>query len=217
MATQKPGAEGIRPRYSYWNLPPINHQSTYAATGALAGACTVPIEPFWNRLSSPRAQPLRSLVRNTGFTAIYRGGVRFWVFDLAKSLLNRSPLPVWTVGGLSGAAGGFAEVCVQALVNRKSPSMVSLANQSSKLFLCFGTYTYLSTSLSDQSPPKPFWYCWLLGAVAGGFGSTVIARAEGIKGMALVRGPLPKGMATIGTVIAVQVTSCAKVLERIEA
>ena len=197
-------------------LPYLSRQATYATTGAFAGACTVPIEIAWQAFSSQKPQSTSSLARHISPPLIYRAGVRFWVFDLTKSQLNHFSIPIWIKGGLSGAAGGFAEICAQSLIRRRSPTVANLAGQSAKLFLCFGTYTYLSTTFSDNSPPKPFWYCWILGAGAGGFGSTMSARLEGVKGTALLKGPLPKGMTVVGTVIAVQVTSCANALQRIE-
>lgn len=123
------------------------------------------------------------------------------------------PLPVAIKGGLSGAMGGLAEICAQSLSRKKLPDMAGLTKQSAKLFFCFGTYTFLSTTLSPQKlPPKPFWYCWLMGATAGGLGSVIVARAEGVTGAALWRVAVPKGALTVGTVIAVQVTTCAAVL-----
>ena len=203
---------GLRPFAS--QMPSATRQCTYLGTGALAGACTVPIDVVWQRFSSHSPRLAVSLARDISPPLIYRAAIRFWIFDLTKSQLNRMNIPTWTKGGLAGATGGFAEICAQSLFHRSPPTVASLTNQSAKLFFCFGTYTWLSTTLSpDQSPPKPFWYCWLLGAAAGGFGSGIIARAEGIKGKALLRGPVPKGMASIGTVIAVQVTSSAAVLE----
>lgn len=90
--------------------------------------------------------------------------------------------------------GGFSEVLFQALVmQRRLPRAGELASQSGRLFLCFGSYTYLATTFSDQLPPKPFWKCWLLGAAAGAFGNTIIAAAEGARGSQLWRLTLPKG------------------------
>lgn len=124
-------------------------------------------------------------------------------------------LPVPIVGGLSGAAGEFAEVCFESLALRKTvPAAKTLMNQSAKLFLCFGTYTYLSRVVSPEtSPPRPFVLCWLLGAVAGGLGSGIVSRAEGVRGKELWRGPVPKGAMVIGTVISVFVTSSKGLLD----
>jgi len=66
-----------------------------------------------------------------------------------------------------------------------------------------------ATFAGEELPPRPFWFCWLLGAAAGGFGSGVVARAEGVRGRSLWRRAVPKGALVVGTVIAVQVTSCA--------
>ena len=51
-----------------------------------------------------------------------------------------------------------------------------------------------------------------MGATAGGFGSGILARVEGIKGRALWKGAVPKEALTIGMVIAVHVTACAEIL-----
>ena len=204
---------------TFSSLPPAYRQLTFAATGALAGACTIPIEVLGHHSSPSSSRPLSSRIRTltTYGPLVYRAAVRFWIFDITKCQLNHPTLSAWFKGGLSGAAGGFAEVCAHSLVHRKVPTATNLAVQSAKLFMCFGSYTWLSTTLSpDQLPPKPFWYCWLMGGAAGGLGSGIIARLEGVKGRALLSGPVLKGVTAIGTVIAVQVTSSAKVLESLE-
>ena len=197
--------------------PPPSSQAIFLLTGALAGASIVPVELLWPYVTSPSRwkQPIpRGLNWTTARPLMWRGGVRFWVFDIARYKVEPLQIPVWLKGGLSGAAGGLAEMLPQILYKEsKRPNMMGLAAQPVKLFFCFGTYTYLSTTLSPkQLPPKPFWWCWLMGAAAGGVGSSIIAAAEGIRGNALWRSMVPKGAATIGTVIAVQVTSCASLL-----
>ena len=191
-------------------VPTPASQATFFVTGCLAGASTIPIERVWprpNHLSAPAA------FGATARPLIYRGGIRFWVFDLARYRVEPLPIPVAVKGGVSSAVGGFAEVLAQAVVHRRRPSLAGLANQTAKLFFCFGTYTYLSTRLSpEQQPPKTFWKCWLMGAMAGGLGSGIVASAEGIRGSALWRSAIPKGAVMIGTVIAVQVTGCAAML-----
>ena len=199
-------APPIQPSVRAGKVPPLSSQATFFLTGALAGATVAPIESLWQRLVH-RAPGTLSLL---AWTPIYRSGVRFWAFDLARYRVEPLPIPVAIKGGLSGAAGGLAEICTQSLFKNKLPDMASLTNQSAKLFLCFGTYTFLSTTLSPQQlSPKPFWYCWLAGATAGGLGSGIMARAEGVTGSALWKVAVPKGALTIGTVIAVQVTTCA--------
>ena len=191
-------------------LPTPASQATFLLTGCLAGASTIPIELVWprqNRLSAPL------VFGATARALICRGGIRFWVFDLARYRVEPFQVPVAVKGGVSGAFGGFVEVLAQAVVQRSRPSARSLASQTAKLFFCFGTYTYLSTTLSPgQQPPKPFWKCWLMGAVAGAFGSGIVAGAEGVRGNTLWKSAIPKGAITIGTVIAVQVTSCAAMI-----
>ena len=199
----------VQPSLRIGNIPTPFSQATFFLTGALAGATTIPLEGLLQRFvhRGPTSNPFMA------WTPIYRSGVRFWVFDLARYRVERLPIPVAIKGGLSGAAGGLAEICAQSLIRNKPPSMASLKSQSMKLFCCFGTYTFLSTTFSpEQQPPNPFWYCWLMGATAGGLGGGITARVEGVTGSALWKVAFPKAAITIGTVIAVQVTSCAAFL-----
>jgi hypothetical protein len=149
-------------------------------------------------------------------------GTRFWAFDLFRSSISTYNLPPFLAGGSSGAFGGIAEVFAHALVTRRQlPALGAVGNQAGKLFLCFGTYTWLSTKLSTEQPPKPFVWCWTLGAIAGGFGTGVTALVEGMMRQttnaptqyADVLRQAGKGSVIVGTVIAVQVTSAAKVIK----
>lgn len=189
---------------------PINQES-YFLTGGLAGLATVPIELYYQRPAS-----VVPFLRTAAAAPIYRTGVRFWSFTHVKHQLSGTELPVWSIGGLGGAVGGFNEVCVQSFLNSKLPQPRALASQSAKLFFCFGTYTFLSTNLSKELPPKPFWWCWMMGVTAGGVGSGIVAAAEGIRGKSLWAVALPRGAITVGTVIAVQVTSCAALLKVVD-
>jgi hypothetical protein len=204
-------------------LPSLTRQISHITTGALAGAATLPVEALWSQLQRQQTigqgMPVSRLLPAPAVakTTVLRAGTRFWVFDMTRWQLNRyaPTLPAPIVGGLSGAAGGFAEVCLESLVLRKTlPAHKTLSSQSAKLFFCFGMYTYLSRVVSpDVSPPRPFVLCWLLGAVAGGFGSGIVSRVEGVRGKELWRGPVPKGAMVIGTVISVFVTSCKGLLD----
>ena len=198
--------------------PRLTSQTSYFVSGAFAAASALPIDLLWNRFATPRPNTILPSLHTLAGPAIYRGGVRFWVFDHARHRIrHRFSLPPWLVGGLSGALGGFAEICVQSAASRHMPDMKSLANQSGKLFCCFGTYTYLSTTLSpEQLPPKPFWRCWCMGAVAGGVGSGIVAAIGGLRGKELWTRVMPKGAAGIGTVIAVQVTACDEMIRWID-
>lgn len=199
------------------SLPSHTRQTIFGLTGALAGGCSLPIEFLWQRLGTSQQPSLRFLLQTSATPVVYRAAVRFWVFDLTKQQISTQSLPAWFKGGLSGAAGGFAEICTQSLIHRRLPPTLNLINHSSKLFVCFGSYTYLSTTLSpNHQPPKPFWYCWLMGAAAGALGSGFVSAAEGLRGKMLWRTAVPKGALTIGTVIAVQVTSCASILQQFE-
>ena len=200
----------IPPSIQEGSVPPLSNQATFFLTGSLAAAAAIPIEPLFKILVQRVPPPIWPHV----WTPIYSSGIRFWIFDLARSQVEPLPIPTAFKGGLSGAAGGLAEICVQSLVKYQRPDVTSMMSQSMKLFCCFGTYTFLSTRLSpDELPPKPFWRCWLMGATAGGLGSGILARIQGVKGSALWKGAVPKGALTIGTVISVQVTTCAELLQ----
>ncbi|KAI4727077.1 hypothetical protein E4T49_05119 [Aureobasidium sp. EXF-10728] len=170
------------------NLPSPTRQLCFFSTGCLAGLASLPMAflpkvPFIGTATPP----------------VLRAGVRFWTFDQTRHILAPFHLPVWLTGGLGGAAGGFNEVLLHSLVqSRKLPAATALGAQTLRLFFCFGTYTFLSTTFSATLPPKPFWKCWLMGATAGATGSAVVAALE-------------------GTVIAVHVTSCAALLDTVDA
>ena len=160
-------------------------------------------------------------------TTIFRAGARFCVFDVTRTILEREfprfdlPNPyVRTafIGGLSGASGGFAEVFASSLVSRypSYPTLGALTSQSTKLFFCFGTYTFISSKFSKEYglPPKPFPVAFIMGAAAGGVGSAILAAIEGARGFVLRNSAL-RGALVIGTVISVHVTTCAEMLHRI--
>lgn len=160
---------------------------------------------------------------------IIKPGIRFWAFDLTKSAIT-TEIPVAVRGGLAGAVGGALEMGLTTVYNHYTAAKpVSFQNDlritllhSAKLFLCFGSYTYLASTFSDILPPRPFPYCFLLGALAGGFGTTMITPAEvysatrmplkfgQVLKSALTRAP--RGAVGVGTVISVQVTSSAWML-----
>jgi hypothetical protein len=100
------------------------------------------------------------------------------------------------ISGSSDSSGGGNQV--MAAIPK-----AALVEQSAKLFLCFGSYTYLASLWAEREakarekrslmtgkreeevelPPTPFWKCWGYGALAGGFGSGLIWTAkEGIDG-----------------------------------
>ena len=217
--SQEKGVATAPSKPAFLTLPSLERQMTYFSTGALAGACTLGVELGWQRMASPTPITILSFLRAHGPTTIGRAGVRFWVFDAMKCQMQNtqglSSLPTWTIGGLSGAAGGLAEISAESLLHRRLPTVPALASQGGKLFFCFGTYTFLSTNLSDELPPRPFWYCWLMGAAAGAIGSGIVARAQGETGRRLWKATVPKGALAIGTVISVQVISCAEALKMI--
>lgn len=149
----------------------------------------------------------------------FRVGARFWIFDITHRKLQPS-LPIPLAGGISGASGGAAEVLLHSLVvQRTLPSFHAVASHSGRLFLGFGTFTGLSSYLSEEFPPRPFPLCWLLGAVAGAVGSGIgeLLERRGNVSLRHWGRTTGTGAAVIATAIAVQVTSCAEVFKWVEA
>lgn len=201
------------------SLPSLVHQASYFATGTLAGAASLPAELAWLTFGQKPPISTVNFPRASGPSIVFRGGVRFWTFDLVRCQLNQtSDLPIWIKSGLGGAAGGFNEVLLHSFLStRRLPSWKAAGSQTLKLFFCFGTYHYLSTTLSpEQLPPKPFPWCWAMGMIAGAVGSGVVGALEGLRGPSMWMGAVPRGSLAIGTTIAVQVTSCDALLKAIE-
>ena len=191
-------------------VPTISRQATFFLTGALAGAASLPVDAAFLSLSQKPEHifGLRHIQSNLAVLA--RTGIRFFSFDHVRTYSSHYlQLPTTLCGALGGAAGGLNEVILHSVVSgRRLPPLNAALSQSGKLFMCFGTYTYLSTTLSREPPPRPFWKCWLMGATAGFVGSTVTAVIQGARNKALLGAAL-RGTLVIGTVISVQVTSCA--------
>jgi hypothetical protein len=120
--------------------------SRYRTDGLLTSlAATLPVEACWSQLQRQQTigqgMPVSRLLVAPAVakTTVLRAGTRFWVFDMTRWQRNRytPTLPVPIVGGLSGAAGGFAEVGLESLVLRKTlPAYKTLLSQSAKLFFC---------------------------------------------------------------------------------
>lgn len=209
MSTSKPGTTKDN------NLvPSAPRQAAFFATGVLAGAASLPVEgAFLSLTQRPDYTAGIRHIRSSATTVLARTGIRFLSFDHVRTYSSHFlQLPTSLCGALGGAAGGLNEVVLHSLAStRRLPALHATLSQSGKLFMCFGTYTYLSTTLSDGLPPRPFWKCWLLGATAGCVGSAITAAAEGARQRALLMATL-RGTLVIGTVISVQVTSCAATL-----
>lgn len=110
------------------------------------------------------------------------------------------------------------EVLSHALVTRRAlPSLHAVESHSWRLFLGFGTFTGLSSYVGEEFPPRPFAFCWGVGAVAGAVGTAGGMLVEGgwVGGRRFVRG-VGVGAAVVGTVISVQVTCCARMLGWVE-
>lgn len=200
-------------------LPSVPRQATFFATGILSGAASLPVETALLSLAQKHdyTASVRH-IRSSFAPVLARTGVRFVSFDHVRTYSSHFlQLPTVLCGALGGAAGGLNEVILHSLVsNRRLPPLQAAASQSGKLFLCFGTYTYLSTTLSRELPPRPFWKCWLMGATAGSVGSAIMAAVEGARGRSLIMATL-RGSLVIGTVISVQVTTCEAGLRALDA
>lgn len=197
------------------HAPSSTSQASFFVSGALGGAASLPVELVWISIVQKSSIKFPSFLRSTALATILKCGTRFWSFDIVRSQLQPyQHIPVWIKGGLGGAVGGFNEVLLHSLLTQRTiPRWQALGSQSLKLFFCFGTYTFLSTTLSPQQlPPKPFPWCWIMGATAGAFGSGIVAVLEGTRGSALWKCAVPRGALTIGTVIFVHVISCAALL-----
>jgi hypothetical protein len=196
-------------------VPSLSRQTTFFLTGALAGAASLPVDAAFLPLSqrSGRVSGIGHMRSNLG-QILARTGIRFFSFDHVRTYSSHYlRLPTTLCGALGGAVGGLNEVILHSLIsNRRLPPLQPALSQSGKLFFCFGTYTYLSTTLSRELPPRPFWKCWLMGATAGFVGSTITAAFEGARYRALLLAAA-RGSLVIGTVISVQVTSCAAGLD----
>lgn len=122
-------------------------------------------------------------------------------------------------GGLGAASGGFAEVILSSVlsIHPRLPTLGALASQSSNLFFCFGTFTFISATYSTKCrlPPKPFPVILIIGATAGGVGSAILVAVEGSRGNFLARSAL-QGALVIGTVISAPGMTCADILQRID-
>lgn len=217
-----------------------SRQLIFFVTGSVAGVASASASFAFEKLISFYGKS--STKGYASFTTglpqhIIKPGIRFWAFDIARESLPYG-MPVSLKGGLAGAAGGCMEMIytqvqnvLTAKVNAKSPKLstavTSTLLHSSKLFLCFGSYTYLANSFSEMLPPKPFAYCLFLGALAGSFGTTLItpfelwfAKPAGTvlslrKTISTALRRTPRGAVAVGTVIAVQVTSSDWLLKRI--
>lgn len=210
----------------------ISRQAIFFSTGSIAGICSATADYSFDRIAafsrSTPPRPLTALFQSM-VPHMIRPGIRFWGFDIAKTMILPQSLPVSVKGGLAGAAGGFLEMALtnaHSSLASKGPTLVTAARttllHSCKLFFCFGTYTYLANTYSDQLPPRPFPYCLLLGALAGAFGTTLVTPLEMYSAAGTRLKPIqvfktalmraPRGAVGVGTVIAVQVTSSAWLL-----
>lgn len=215
--------------------PPLSRQRIFFFTGAIAGICSATADFAYDQIAActrgtparPSSALIQSMIPHT-----IRPAIRFWGFDIARTVILPERLSAGLKGGLAGAVGGFLEMALAnahtALTSSKRLSMeVALRTtllHSCKLFLCFGSYTYLANTYSERLPPTPFSYCLFLGGLAGAFGTFVLTPLEMLSAAKVQLSPrkvlqtamtrAPRGAVGVGTVIAVQVTSSAWLLER---
>ncbi|ANB15257.1 hypothetical protein AWJ20_2883 [Sugiyamaella lignohabitans] len=196
------------------NIPSFSHQMLFASAGITAGLASLPIEAISRRISNPEFK-VSTFAKQHTLPHLSRMFVRFWTFDITYSETQKMPIPIWMKASLAGASGGFTELATYSLLyERQKPSLQlvkNLANYSSRMLIGFATFSYLATRKGDPFPPKPFWYCWCLGATAGGVASSVMGAVEGFRGRNLASHVF-KSMFLIGTVISVQVTSATELI-----
>lgn len=122
--------------------------------------------------------------------------------------------------------GGFAEVVQRhtALADlhekpsaplRASVLGPALLEHGATLFLCFGAYTFLSTSWSPEKSPPSVPMTFALGALAGAFGVPTVhaIKTRSLQGLGKLAAA---GGVRVGTVIGVQVQASAKILEYLQ-
>lgn len=201
MAEATPDPRGLL------TIPPLYRQSIFLLTGSFAGACTVPVSAL---LAHSTSVPV--------LVPILRTAPRFWAFDITRTNLPSS-LPVSLAGGVSGATGGAFEILCHSLVAKRAlPDFHAVASHSGRLFLGFGTFTGLSSFYSTDFPPKPFFFSWFLGSIAGAVGTGIgtLLENKGRLGLMQLAKATGTGAAIVGVVISVQVTSCSRILNLIE-
>lgn len=150
--------------------------------------------------------------------------MRFLAFDLFRDFSNdKISIPALR-GGASGCIGGLAETLqagVLSAVSTRSTEPLrirtigpNLLSHGGTLFLCFGGYTFLSTTFYEKQPP-PVPATFLLGALAGAFGVPTAAAVKNrsLKGFGSMAAT---GFVKVGTVIGVQVSSAPRLLDWLE-
>lgn len=204
--------------------PPLfERQIVYWTTGAAAGVGALLASATASNISSsvfPAALVNASTVRHAAAGA----GMRFLAFDLCRDATKDKISAPALRGGIAGCVGGLAETLqgafLQAVSGKTSsplrPSVLgpNLLWHGSTLFLCFGGYTFLSTTYQDKQPPSPF-MTFFLGAIAGSIGVPTV-NAIKTRSLAGFAKNSAGGSVKVGTVIGLQVQASARLLAYIE-
>lgn len=194
-------------------IPSPSRQAAYFASGALAGLCGPTALQVFTTLTTihrlPNPKNLKPLLLSPGLP---KAGLRFWTVDQVRARTAHT-LHASLGSTLGGAAAGFLEESLHALGCGKRPVARTVISQTLRLGVCFGIVTHLGTRLTpDSRQPRPFWWYWGLGAVAGAVGNGLASGVvDGVRGRGLVLA-VPRGAVLMGTVVSVQVTSCAGAL-----
>ena len=202
----------------------VERQAVYWSTGACAGLASQLAVSLSHR-SFPKVFPSTPINASTVRHATAGAGMRFLAFDLCRDAIQEptKDFPSFR-GAVSGCVGGLAETLQGAIVATLStrslkplkPAVLapSLLSHGSTLFLCFGSYTFFSTSLSKSQPPvAPL--CFFLGGLAGAFGVPAFHafRRQSLSGC---KNLAATGFVRVGMVIGCQVVSSAMILDLLE-
>ena len=239
--------------YSPFNIPSPVRQAIFFLSGTLAGCTALPTSFLYSPTSSQPRPAFSSYLRANAAPTLLRTGIRFWVFDLVRLNLPASwfddanPPPAWQVGAIGGAYGGAMEVLVANAIwrpkniPRMENSKVKLpivrqglewlgattrpaSIQGLRLFMCFGTYNYLTHKEGhNEQPLRHFWRNWGMAMIAGALGETAVGMVEQkVNKQVMLKKPTDwiragirhagRGATIIGTVIAIQTTSSTAAL-----
>lgn len=203
--------------------PLFERQLVYWTTGAAAGVGALLASSTASNISSavfPAALVNPSTIRHAAAGA----GMRFLAFDLCRDATKEKISTPALRGGIAGCVGGLAETMQGALLQAASgktatplrPAVLgpNLFWHGSTLFLCFGGYTFLSTSYQDKQPPSPF-MTFFLGSLAGAVGVPTV-NAIKTRSLAGFAKNSAGGFVKVGTVIGLQVQASARLLAYIE-
>lgn len=203
--------------------PLLEREAVYWTTGAAAGVGALVASSIASNVS-PSVFPAAALSGSTIRHAAAGAGMRFLAFDLCRDATkDKISIPALR-GGVAGCVGGLAETIQGALIQAVSsrsasplrPSILgpSLLSHGSTLFLCFGGYTFLSTSYQEKQPPSPL-MTFFLGALAGAIGIPTVNAVKNRSTTGFLKNSAG-GFVKVGTVIGLQIQASARLLEYLE-